>query len=223
MTNVELLVDAHALVGEGPIWDDDQQVLYWVDILSNKLYAYDPATGQNKAYDVGQHVGARPVLQRLGGEETAHVAVRQAVERVVPLRPAEYVLLADQPDERVEQGLARFEQALRLDRHRGGARERLGEGEVRRRRSPRPGLEQREHAHRLACPVEQRDRGHHDGTAGPQRMREFQRPAGAGRERGDDCAAGAEGFRDRGGGVGPLRGCLRLKRPAIGADDRGPG
>ena len=31
--DVELLVDAHANVGEGPIWDEQKQVLYWVDIM----------------------------------------------------------------------------------------------------------------------------------------------------------------------------------------------
>ena len=56
-TGVELLVDAHAQVGEGPLWDEEQQVLYWVDILSSLLYIYDPATGENRALDVGQHVG----------------------------------------------------------------------------------------------------------------------------------------------------------------------
>ncbi len=55
--NVELLVDQHALVGEGPLWDEQEQVLYWVDILNSTLFIYDPATGENKEIDVGQHVG----------------------------------------------------------------------------------------------------------------------------------------------------------------------
>ena len=64
-TVVELLVDAHAQVGEGPLWDEEQQVLYWVDILSSLLYIYDPATGENRALDVGQHVGT--VVTRASG------------------------------------------------------------------------------------------------------------------------------------------------------------
>ena len=64
-TGVELLVDAHAQVGEGPLWDEEQQVLYWVDILSSLLYIYDPATGENRALDVGQHVGT--VVTRASG------------------------------------------------------------------------------------------------------------------------------------------------------------
>jgi sugar lactone lactonase YvrE len=64
--NVKVLVDAHALVGEGPLWDEDQGVLYWVDILSNKLYIYEPTSGENRAFDVGQHVGT-VVLRASGG------------------------------------------------------------------------------------------------------------------------------------------------------------
>ncbi len=64
-TGVELLVDAHAQVGEGPLWDEEQQVLYWVDILSSLLYIYDPVTGENRALDVGRHVGT--VVTRASG------------------------------------------------------------------------------------------------------------------------------------------------------------
>ena len=64
-TTLELLVDQHALVGEGPLWDEAKQVLYWVDILSSKLFIYNPATGENRALDVGQHVGT--VVTRASG------------------------------------------------------------------------------------------------------------------------------------------------------------
>ncbi len=62
---VELLVDAHALVGEGPIWDAEKGVLYWVDILSSMLYEYNPVTRENRTYAVGQHVGT--VVPRASG------------------------------------------------------------------------------------------------------------------------------------------------------------
>lgn len=62
---ITLLVDAHALVGEGPIWDETKGVLYWVDIMSSMLYEYDPATGTNRGYNVGQHVGT--IVPRASG------------------------------------------------------------------------------------------------------------------------------------------------------------
>ena len=64
-TDVAVRVDIRALVGEGPIWDAEEQVLYWIDILSNQLYVFDPATDENQSYDVGQHVGT--VVPRASG------------------------------------------------------------------------------------------------------------------------------------------------------------
>lgn len=62
---LKVLVDIRALVGEGALWDEKAQVLYWIDILSNALYIYNPASGENRHYDVGQHVGT--VVLREGG------------------------------------------------------------------------------------------------------------------------------------------------------------
>jgi sugar lactone lactonase YvrE len=62
---VELLLDAHAQVGEGPVWDDASGTLVWVDIMGNAVHRYDPATSQDRAIDVGQPVGAA-VLRRDG-------------------------------------------------------------------------------------------------------------------------------------------------------------
>ena len=53
----ELVVAKRALVGEGSVWDAQQQVLYWVDILSHELYIYDPATGENRTVQTCQAVG----------------------------------------------------------------------------------------------------------------------------------------------------------------------
>ena len=41
--NVELVVDARATLGEGPVWHVGGQRLYWVDILEGKLHVHDPA------------------------------------------------------------------------------------------------------------------------------------------------------------------------------------
>src|SRR5262245_8280120 len=62
---VELRVDARALVGEGPIWDSERQVLYWVDILGHKLHIYDPVKAEAQALEVGQAVGT--VVPRVSG------------------------------------------------------------------------------------------------------------------------------------------------------------
>ncbi|MDT9718818.1 SMP-30/gluconolactonase/LRE family protein [Paenibacillus sp. ClWae2A] len=58
MSNVTVAVQTPALLGEGPSWDAENNRLLWVDIESFKVHVYDPATGQDQAYDVGEHVGA---------------------------------------------------------------------------------------------------------------------------------------------------------------------
>ncbi|WP_409276040.1 SMP-30/gluconolactonase/LRE family protein [Neobacillus sp. SCS-31] len=55
---VELVVDAKAVLGEGPSWDMKSGFLYWVDIEGKKVHLYDPSTGEDKTFDIGQMVGA---------------------------------------------------------------------------------------------------------------------------------------------------------------------
>ncbi len=52
-----LVLDSRAELGEGPIWDDQRQLLYWVDILGNSLHAFDPSGREHQSYDIGQPVG----------------------------------------------------------------------------------------------------------------------------------------------------------------------
>src|SRR5262245_12210135 len=65
-TSVELVLDSKAQVGEGPIWHAQAQRLYWVDIYSDEVHIYDPATGADRAINVGQRVGT-VVPRRSGG------------------------------------------------------------------------------------------------------------------------------------------------------------
>jgi sugar lactone lactonase YvrE len=39
--NVEVLLDAGDSVGESPVWDEETQQLYWVDIVRKKIRAYN--------------------------------------------------------------------------------------------------------------------------------------------------------------------------------------
>ncbi len=57
MTELEPILDVHAIVGEGPIWDGERRLLYWVDVLGSTLYVFDPASGENRVLNVGQHIG----------------------------------------------------------------------------------------------------------------------------------------------------------------------
>ncbi|MGI8573969.1 MAG: SMP-30/gluconolactonase/LRE family protein [Egibacteraceae bacterium] len=56
--DTELLLDAHAELGEGPVWDEREHRLLWVDITQSRVHSLDPVTGRDEHFDVGQHVGA---------------------------------------------------------------------------------------------------------------------------------------------------------------------
>ena len=55
---IELVLDAHAEVGEGPAWDRRSGQLVWVDITGRLVHLFDPDSGSDRSIDVGQHVGA---------------------------------------------------------------------------------------------------------------------------------------------------------------------
>jgi len=63
---VDLVLDARAELGEGPIWDPDAGRLVWVDIQAGRLHRTDPSTGEDSTQDVGRPVGS-VALRRDGG------------------------------------------------------------------------------------------------------------------------------------------------------------
>jgi len=65
VNNVDLVLDAKAELGEGPIWHSQKQLLYWVDIENHLVHIYDPKTNQDRPINVGQRVGT--VVPRKSG------------------------------------------------------------------------------------------------------------------------------------------------------------
>jgi len=51
-----LVVDAHAVTGEGPVWCEREQVLWWVDIDGGQLHCFDPSNGKDQNWDLGESV-----------------------------------------------------------------------------------------------------------------------------------------------------------------------
>ncbi len=62
----ELVLDAKATLGEGPIWDSREQCLYWVDIETGRLHIFTPGAGTDQGYDLGEMIGT-VVPRRTGG------------------------------------------------------------------------------------------------------------------------------------------------------------
>ncbi len=53
----EPILQAHAALGEGSIWDSRMNVLNWVDIDKFQIHTYDPAINKDKFIEVGSQVG----------------------------------------------------------------------------------------------------------------------------------------------------------------------
>ena len=53
----EILVNCRPTNGEGPAWDVDAQLLYWVDIPNATIFAYDPHSGENRSFDLSDRFG----------------------------------------------------------------------------------------------------------------------------------------------------------------------
>ena len=57
MPAYEMLVDAKATLGEGPVWDPRKRILYWLDILEKEVHVYDPASQKDKVIHSPEMVG----------------------------------------------------------------------------------------------------------------------------------------------------------------------
>ena len=56
--DVELVLDAKALLGECPVWSQPQQALYWIDIREPALHRFDPASGADRSWQMPAEIGA---------------------------------------------------------------------------------------------------------------------------------------------------------------------
>jgi sugar lactone lactonase YvrE len=54
---VEVVLAAAARLGEGPVWDPRSSTLRWVDIERGQVHRFDPASGADTFFEVGEAVG----------------------------------------------------------------------------------------------------------------------------------------------------------------------
>jgi sugar lactone lactonase YvrE len=62
----ELALDSYAELGEGPLWDERERCLYFVDILRGHVHRFEPARGSVSTYPINQSVGAAGLTERDG-------------------------------------------------------------------------------------------------------------------------------------------------------------
>ena len=73
-----LVLDARAELGEGPVWDSSNGVLWWVDIIPGRVHRFDPESGEDRSFAVGQMVGA----VALEANGSMLVAARSGLRRI---------------------------------------------------------------------------------------------------------------------------------------------
>jgi sugar lactone lactonase YvrE len=56
--SAELVLDARAALGEGPVWDARTSELLWVDITGGAVHRFDPSSGLDRSFETGGFVGA---------------------------------------------------------------------------------------------------------------------------------------------------------------------
>jgi len=61
---IDLALDAHAELGEGPIWDDERQRLMFCDIMRGLVHEFDPVSGSDRTYEIGEPVSAIALTRR---------------------------------------------------------------------------------------------------------------------------------------------------------------
>jgi len=66
MTDVRCVYETKGLLGEGPLWDPVDGVLWWLDIFAPAIHRFDPTTGENTTRPLDQPIYAM-VLREGGG------------------------------------------------------------------------------------------------------------------------------------------------------------
>ena len=81
-SDVELFLDAGAELGEGPVWDDRAQYLWWVDISAGRVHRCSPAGHDRVVLAAGQDTGSVALT------ETGATLVVAVGQDLVLLHPA---------------------------------------------------------------------------------------------------------------------------------------
>jgi sugar lactone lactonase YvrE len=63
---IEVLVDVKTTLGEGPLWDVDEQRLYWIDSFDGRVFRCTADGREVRAWDVPEKIGSM-CLRRGGG------------------------------------------------------------------------------------------------------------------------------------------------------------
>ena len=77
--DIDVVLDAGAIIGESPTWCAAEGALYWIDVKRPALYRLDPRSQALRSWTVPSDLGGFALLDDLSG---AVVAIRQGVFRL---------------------------------------------------------------------------------------------------------------------------------------------
>lgn len=60
---IDVLIDVKTTLGEGPLWDVDQQRLYFIDSFDGRIFSCTAAGGEVRAWDVPGKIGSMALRQ----------------------------------------------------------------------------------------------------------------------------------------------------------------
>jgi len=63
---IEVIVDVKTTLGEGPLWDVEQERLYWIDSFDGRVFRATAAGNEIRCWDVPQKIGSM-ALRKSGG------------------------------------------------------------------------------------------------------------------------------------------------------------
>ncbi len=61
---INTLNNVRADLGEGPVWDEKNQILYWIDILNGLIHEYHMESGMSQYFSVGEMIGSYALTDR---------------------------------------------------------------------------------------------------------------------------------------------------------------
>jgi L-arabinonolactonase len=64
--NIDVLVDVKTILGEGPLWDVEEERLYWIDSFGNKVFRCAADGSEVRAWEVPEKIGSM-ALRKKGG------------------------------------------------------------------------------------------------------------------------------------------------------------
>jgi len=89
---LETVLDAHATIGESPMWVPQENSIYWIDVKAPALHRYEVANGATRTWTVTSDIGGFAMLADGG----ALVALRHGIHRL-DLQSGKLELLAPPP------------------------------------------------------------------------------------------------------------------------------